>query len=143
MCAEINQFSRRFLTFLERADPHLARMVYANRDQEGRAASSISSKIPAPGATTTPPLWVTTDDDEVTVSFDAFHAHFGGAETEDEAFAKAVALIHDIMAARLSVASWWKDEKCQGSRLVEAGADAKRPEFVDPAAALKVQSWKS
>lgn len=143
MDAYLNEYSRRFLKFLEREAPELHRAMRPVIDKEGKYTGFLEAEMVAPDQSTAVPLRITTDDDEVTVSFDAFHAHFGSEDSEEESFAKAIVLVRNIMTERVSVASWWKDEKWVGSRLVEAGVSAERPPYVDSTAALRVRSWKA
>lgn len=140
----LTDFSLRFLGYLNRSAPDLGRLMHPAKDKEGRITGSLIAEIEAPNRHVGAPLSIATDDDEVTVGFDFFHAHFGNevpSESEEVAFAKSIELVREIMAGHVLVASWWLDEKWSGSQLVTLGTRPTRPKYVAADAKLRLRSW--
>jgi hypothetical protein len=144
MDAVITGYSQRFLDFLRLEDSALHAAMKPAVDAAGKPTGFLIAEVPSPNPLAAAPLWVTTEDDEITVGFDAFHTHFAAwdeSTTEVQSFAGALALAHDITAERVLVASWWLEVKWSGSQLVEPGFSPERPKYVVDSAAARVRSW--
>jgi len=144
MDTDLTDYSARFLMYLKREAPDLSRAIQPARDKEGRLTGSLLAKIEAPNRHVAAPLSIATENDEVTIGFDAYHTHlenWDSSESEESWFAKAISLVRDIMADRVLIASWWLDEKWCGSQAIRSGVDPKRPAYVDTKATLRLRSW--
>jgi hypothetical protein len=144
MDAVITSYSQRFLDFLRREDNALHAAMKPAVDATGKPTGFLLGEMPSPNPRASSPLWITTEDDEITVGFDAFHTHFSAwdqATSEAQSFADALALVRDITAERVLVASWWLEEKWSGFQLVEPGFRPERPQYVLDSAAARVRSW--
>lgn len=144
MDAHLTSYSKRFSEFLRRKAPDLHGAMRPAVDKDGKPTGFLLGELPAPNARASTPLWITTEDDEITVGFDAFHTHFAawdGPTSEEQSFAGAISLARDIIAERALVASWWLEEKWSGSQLVEPGFTPERPQFVAGEAIPRVRSW--
>ena len=76
----------------------------------------------APEVPERPQLRLYTDDDEVTVEFDLWHAHYDWAgESREDEWQGALDLVADLLAERLAVQIWMAGDRWSGSALVEAG----------------------
>ncbi len=119
-------------------------------DDEEAAFSGVEVPPPAE-ADAHDGLWVDVEDDEVTVGFDWWHAHFalwpeGPLTEEGEA---ALALIRYIVAERVAILSWWVDEALQGSITLQTDnpGDRQMPvtrvDFDHTACnRIRIRSWK-
>ncbi|HWA27995.1 MAG TPA: hypothetical protein VG734_20250 [Lacunisphaera sp.] len=144
MDAVITSYSQRFLDFLSREDGALCAAMKPAVDATGKPTGFLLAEVQPPNPRASAPLWIRTEDDEITVGFDAFHTHFSAwdeSTTEAQSFVGALTLARDIMAERALVASWWLEEKWSGSQLVEPGFKPERPEYVAGSAAARVRSW--
>lgn len=144
MDSHLTDYSKRFLKYLETNAPDIHRAIQPATDKQGRPVGFLIAKIEAPNRNVNAPLSISTEDDEITIGFDAFHAHFGAEESTDsnaESFTKALSLVREIMAERVLVVSWWLDGKWAGSQVANVGVSPTRPAYVDAKAALRVRSW--
>lgn len=144
MNERITSYSQRFLAFLQREAIDLHAAMKPTTDTNGKPTGFLLAELPSPNAQASAPLWVTTEDDEITVGFDAFHTHFCAwdeATSEEQSFKGALLLARDLMAERVLVASWWFDGKCGGAQLVERGFTPERPEYFADSAMARVRSW--
>lgn len=115
--------------------------MVARPDDEAVGAYLVEVKSPNEDASAS--LWISTEDEEITVGFDAFHSHFETwhFESEELAFREAIALTRGIIAEKFLVASWWRDGKWSGSQLIELGEEVKRGERIPADACLRIRSW--
>ena len=144
MDAHLTSYSKRFLEFLSREAPDLHGAMRPALDRDGKPTGFLLGELAAPNARASAPLWITTEDDEITVGFDAFHTHFAacdGSTSEEQSFTGAISLARDIIAERALVASWWLEEEWSGSQLVEVGYFPERPQYVAGEAIARVRSW--
>jgi hypothetical protein len=88
------------------------------------------------------PLRVSTWDDEVTVDFDYYHAHFERWRPEpgDNRYMAGLLYVTDIMGDRLGAASWWQDEHCKMCAAYEPGAPL-APRLSIAFTRVRVRSW--
>jgi hypothetical protein len=89
-------------------------------------AGDEASKVPQPGSDRS--LWISTEDDEVTIGFDKWHCHESAWLGDDEASVEAdivrrsIELIEDILDEREVVIVRFRDGTWVGSNL-EAACD--------------------
>ena len=101
----------------------------------------FEAKIPCPNGGEEDLLVVDTFNEEVTVSFDAYHAHFDDFGNSD-AYDDALELILQITSEEWAVVSYWLDEQWNGSSLVRV-SDLPNSNSEYPAAnRLKIKSWR-
>jgi hypothetical protein len=103
-------------------------------------------EVPAPSeANVEHGLFIERSTDEITVSFDCYHAHFEQWEGKDDLTGAGGALdfIRKIVSERLVVLSWWDGERWCGSAQIEVGAPAEVPEWAIPGSfdRVRVRSW--
>jgi hypothetical protein len=118
---ELNPWSRRFAERLLAAHPEWRSL--GRRDPEGSPPpASLLLDVPSPVAGRA--LMIRTDGDQVTVDFGprGWHDHFGSSsgQTEDAAFAAALAFIDDLMAERVVIVTRVLFGRPLWSRAVEA-----------------------
>ncbi len=132
-------YSERFLAFLAREAPGWRALARADDEDAGAYMVEVES----PNENASASLWISTQDEEITVGFDAFHSHFETWHFESEvvAFSEALALAKDIVTEKQVVASWWKDEKWSGSQLIARGEEVNRSERTPADTCLRIRSW--
>lgn len=110
-----------------------------------RDDGSFSVEMPAPNPHCHP-LTISTENGEITVGFDSYHAHLGmfGEQSEGETVQEALVLIGRIIGEASIVYSLWCGEQCKGSWLDAPEAPVS---FQDhffrqaPCDILQVRSW--
>jgi hypothetical protein len=139
----MTKFSKRFLEFVGVKNPQLASLFREATDKDGNPTGFALAEIPAPNTNAASPLWITTEDDEITIGFDAYHQHFGPWAEENESvnFEDSLLTIERIRNDELVVASWWLDGKWTGSILADFTQQIDRPNFVSESAMLQIRSW--
>ena len=139
MDSEAAGYSERFLAFLARE----ASEWHAAAKPDVEAAGAYLVEVESPNDNASASLWISTEDEEITVGFDAFHSHFETwhFDSEEKAFREALALARSIVAEKVLIASWWKDEKWSGSQLIELGEEVKRSDRTPADACLRIRSW--
>jgi hypothetical protein len=99
--------------------------------------------VPPPtDADTEQPLRISTWDEEVTVDFDYYHAHFDRwtAKPGDTRHQSALMYVQDLLAERLAVASWWQDSHCKVCAQMQPGGSLK-PSINIGYNRIRVRSW--
>lgn len=110
MIETLGEFDRQVAKELFALHPEWEAFAHAE-DDNGEIALIVSLVPPNPAVRW--PLEISTVDQEVTVFFDAYHAHFLSLDDE------AIVLIEKIMSDRYSVVSFWRDDQWCGSHLYE------------------------
>lgn len=86
------------------------------------------------------PLSIDTFGEEVTVAFDAYHAHFNEFKKESE-YGDALSFIKNIISEKFAVVSFWRNEQWCGSSLLEACNFPSNNECHPYANLIKIRSW--
>ena len=135
----MDEFSSRIAGELFEDFPEWRLFSREGQDGEGRF---LVVEVPAPDeADTLHGLRVTTNDHEVTVTFDFYHSHFGNWRpiVQDEEDGSAIGFVRSILNESVAVASWWKDERCLGScQVINGELSEMFPEFTR----CRVRSWR-
>lgn len=100
-------------------------------------------ELPAPeGSRAIGGLRIATADDEVTVSFDHYHAHFErwGVRERGMEHEAASTLVYALLGDELVVASGWDGERWCGSCELAAHEELD-PSFLNGATRLRIRSW--
>jgi hypothetical protein len=89
-------------------------------------------------------LVIDTDNEEITVGFDCYHCHFDTWVGDGEHFGTQAALefVKQIISERVSVVSWWHDDKWRGSSQLAAGASPEQPSWQSSFNRVRIRSWK-
>ena len=90
-------------------------------------------------------LVIDTANEEITVGFDHYHAHFDSFVGDGEHFGTKAALefIKQILSERVAVVSWWSDETWRGSAQTEAGKAPSVPTWTAGGTnRVRVRSWR-
>lgn len=131
----LNEFSQRFADHLFVCFPDLARFARAD---EG----ALVVEVPSP-ANSKRGLIVASDDNEISLGFDNWHAHVGDETTsEAQKFELASQLVDDFLHERVMVAAKFKDQQFVAARLLrsEDGLDSEPPG--EPGERLFVRSFR-
>jgi hypothetical protein len=121
---ELNSFSQQFLQVLLSRLPELAAAARIDTS-EAVASGTLLIELDPPSKNVEVGLWISTDDEEVTVGFDYYHGHFDpwiGA-SESLSFDKACEFIVRILADQALAVSWWIDDVLAGGKWVNPGDD--------------------
>jgi hypothetical protein len=119
----------------------------ARKERAEDGSSCLVVSVPPAGAEVRHHgLLVCSSDEEVTVSFDFYHAHFYAMTGDDGHLGAPAALefITQILSERVSVVSWWFDEEWRGSAQLEAGATPQPPWWLVSGSfnRVRVRSWR-
>ena len=131
----LTNFSQRFADHLFVCFPELAK--YARVDE-----GALVVEVPSP-ASSKRGLIIATDDNEISLGFDNWHAHVGDETTnEAQKFELASQLVHDFFHERVMVAAKFKDKQFVGAKLLRAeeSLDAEPP--AEPGERLFVRSFR-
>lgn len=141
--SQLNDFSRRFASMLFGAHPDWSQHASMESVDNGARRTLLVQVSPPRPSDFMSPLVVSTDWDEVTVSFDAYHCHFcdGMDGSEAEAFEEAMAFIDDLLAERVLMVSWWNGDDWRGSTSIAAGEPIPPPTMVSDSRRVRVRSW--
>lgn len=106
---DLNDYSSHFLVVLLDAFPE-----FAGRAVAGPEVGCFIIEFPAPSGSA---FSISTEDDKITIGFDAHHLHFGGwsnsVDTQD--FDNAVDYIRRLMSGDYQVAVWTREGEFAGS----------------------------
>lgn len=104
---------------------------------EGEEVFSV--KVPSPSGDDNHSLSVNTFRGEVTVAFDAYHAHFYDfIDSEDE---DALSFVKELVSSDCAVVSYWRDEQWCGSTLLPVSELPKSNEEYPYANIIRFRSW--
>lgn len=111
--SQLNPYSQRFAQALFRHFPEWQPLAKATPEGQSHECSLAVRVTSAVGDL----LWVSTDREEVTVGFDAFHTHFESSldEEEAEAFEEALSFIADLLAERTIVVVGFSEGRIHGA----------------------------
>jgi hypothetical protein len=118
----LNDFSQRFADHLFVCFPEMAK--YARADE-----GALVVEVPSP-ANSKRGLIVASDDNEISLGFDNWHAHVGDETTsETQKFELASQLVDDFLHERVMVAAKFKDQQFVAAKLLrsEEGLDSEPP----------------
>lgn len=129
----LHDLSRSFAKALFAALPKLREHARAN---EGVLRIELE---PAP-ARPTCGFWISTDDNEVTVGFGEYHAHFEWPPTSGHVLDDPIEFARSILSDEFVVVDWTRDGDWKRSRVSRAGEE---PDLADlrPGDVVHVRSW--
>jgi hypothetical protein len=99
--------------------------------------------IEVPTPTDALPLRLDTDGEEVTVSYDYYHAHFERwtPEPEDTRWQSALLFVRDLLAEHVAAATWWQDARIRVGSAWEPGTPLESGLSLIPHNRVRVRSW--
>lgn len=97
-------------------------------------------EIQAPSLKAERPLSIDTYNEEITVAFDAYHAHFEEFINESGCN-NAFEFINNIIDGQFAVVSYWREEQWCGSVLLKEESLPKNNENYPYANKIKIRSW--
>ena len=131
----LTDFSQRFADHLFVCFPELAK--YASVDE-----GALVVEVPSP-ASSKRGLIIATDDNEISLGFDNWHAHVGDESThEAQKFELATQLIHDFFHERVMVAAKFKDKQFVGAKLLRVEESLESEPPAEPGERLFVRSFR-
>jgi hypothetical protein len=131
----LTDFSQRFADHLFVCFPELAK--YARADE-----GALVVEVPSP-ASTKRGLVIATDDNEISLGFDNWHAHVGDETTdESQKFELATQLVHDFFHERVMVAVKFKDQQFLNAKLLRAEEQLDAEPPAAPGEQLFVRSFR-
>ncbi len=102
----------------------------ARREKSSDGTEFLVIKVePPPEAMVEHGLVIDTSNEEITIGFDAHHAHFNGGVGDVGQFGTeaAIEFINQILSEQTAVVSWWLGDECCGSTTLEAGSQLTVP----------------
>jgi hypothetical protein len=144
MKSSLDKFSQQVAERLFSRHPEWKGREELERSKDG--AGFFSLKIAAPAmAKTEHGLLVLTKDEELTVGFDAYHAHFSEEPTVGDGYVFGVEyglkFIDQILAEEIVAVSWWQDERWLGSAQMKAGEKPQSSSVHQGANRIRIRSW--
>lgn len=100
--------------------------------------------VPPPSASKTDlPLRISTWDEEVTVDFDYYHAHFDrwNPDEGDDRHKSALLFVRAILEEQVGAISWWQGDLCKVCSQHEPG-ESLQPRFKVAYSTVRVRSWR-
>jgi hypothetical protein len=110
---------------------------------KGSTPYLIVTVLPPPEAQTDLPLRISTWDEEISVDFDYYHAHFDRwiPEKNDDRHKSALLFVRSVLEEKVAAASWWQEELCKLCAQLEPGATL-QPPFNISYSRVRVRSWR-
>lgn len=128
----LSAFSQRFANHLFQAFPAL-------RDRARGEEGAVVVELPCP-VDERRSLLIASDDDELGMGFDMWHAHIGDGVSEERDFDVAVQLIDDLFHERVFVAVRFRAQQFVEARLVKS-LDELQDAEPEPGDELFIRSW--
>ncbi|MBH0000962.1 hypothetical protein I6E72_18600 [Pseudoalteromonas sp. NSLLW24] len=110
------------------------------RPTEYEGVTVFEAKVPCPSGKAEELLILDTFNEEVTVSFDAYHAHFDDFGNND-AYDEALEFILQVTSEEWAIVSYWLDERWNGSSLLKVTELPHDNSDYPAANIIKVKSW--
>jgi hypothetical protein len=130
-------FSETTIEAILAAFPDWKPFVRQERGRNGDVYAIVEAPAPAV-ANTADGLWITTENDEVTVWFDRFHSHFDCWEVMSNGDA-ASSFVEDLLNERIVVASTWRGDEWLSAWPERAGDPVETP---PSGIRLRIRSWR-
>jgi hypothetical protein len=137
MNGNLTEFSKKVSNQFFECLPQLKEFATAPEENDEGA---FSIKIIPPFSVVEYPLSIDTYGEEVTVAFDAYHAHFNEFKEESE-YGDALSFIKNIISEQFAVVSFWHNEQWCGSSLLEICNLPSNNENYPYANLIKIRSW--
>jgi hypothetical protein len=138
--AALNDFAAAFAQTLFEAFPWLREHARLH-EVEGVQPGSLLVEFDPPPRRDDCTLWITTDQDEITIGFGMFHAHFAWPRPEgDDGWEDPLTFLRDLTDDRLLIEDWTKGGKWSGSSILAAGSE---PDLsgLTPDHVILIRSW--
>ncbi|MEN0038018.1 MAG: hypothetical protein AAGC78_13170 [Cellvibrio sp.] len=137
MHENLNEFSRNVSIQFFKSFPELKEFATALEEND---EGTFSVKVIPPFNVVEHPLSIDTFGEEVTVAFDAYHAHFNEFKEECE-YGGALTFIKNIVSEQYAVVSFWRNDQWCGSSLIESCNFPSNNENYPYANLIKIRSW--
>jgi hypothetical protein len=133
---KLDDYSTRWLAALLAAFPEFREHI-----GEGYDPGTFRIQFAAPSGSL---FWVSSEDERVTVGFDAHHAHFGGNtdSVDEEVFRHAVEYIHRLMSGEYQIGLWKRDGRPAGTGTVVRALGPPADEVGD-GVTVELKSWSN
>jgi len=137
----LNDHSRSFAQALFSARPYWREFARMAKPRHGSGMFLFVTVIPPESSKAEHPLIIDTDDDEVTIGFDSYHAHFHWPDFDEE-YGNPLRFIDDVVGERLVVVSIWSGEDWALSTTLDAAKSVDEISRIPQSATIaKLRSW--
>jgi hypothetical protein len=136
--SSLGPISQAVLTFIQQKRPELIAHTKIQPDSDS-GHSILEVRLPAPNARIKYPLYVTTENEELTWGFAGWHGHFV-ATTEGE-IKKVFSQIDAVFQDQVLAVTFERDGKWAGGTLVKVDDDIFTGLFEGFAGSVEVRSW--
>ncbi len=102
-------------------------------------------EVPSPeSADLAHPLYITTENSEVTVGIDYYHSHFDEFEEQsrDSESPDALNFIDGVISEEICLCSWWDDDQWRGSSQCRIAESPEALGISGPFNKLRIRSWR-
>lgn len=139
----LDEFSRKVADSLFAQFPEWRKLARIEPAADGAGYLQLEIAAPLESATDHG-LTITTENGEVTVSFDYYHGHFFGQVGDGERVGAdyAIHLVSELVNERIPVISWWQDGALVAFSTIESGKALMEDSLVGPYDKIRVRSWK-
>lgn len=105
----LDDYSKGFASRLFIEFPQYQKYTQVKKDDDHCHESYLYIEIPCPSNTDSQ-LWISTEDNEITVGFGGYHTHFGYNDDREEDYEEAINFIKEIINEKLIIIVARKDE---------------------------------
>jgi len=137
MNGNLTEFSREVKAQFFESFPLLLNLEHKIIESEENA---FCIEIKAPSSKSEVYLVIDSSGEEVTVSFDSYHAHYNDLLGQ-YVYGSALELINRIIGSEFAIVSYWRDEQWCGSALLERESFPINNENNPYANKIKIRSW--
>ena len=134
----LDPISRAVLAFIRKERSQFAARVEIQADTEA-GHSILEVRLPVPNPKIKYPLYITTENEELTWGFGGWHGHFPAATESD--IAKVFSQIDSVLRDELLAVTFARDGKWAGGTLVEATEEIFTGLFEGFVGSVEVRSW--
>ena len=136
--ASLDPISRAVLAYVQQKKPEFAAFTKIQPDPSVDH-SILEIQVPAPNSKIKYPLYITTENEELTWGFGGWHGHFT-ANSEDE-IANVFSQISEVFQDQVLAVTLERDGKWAGGTLVKAGDPILTGLFEGFVGSVEVRSW--
>jgi len=140
---KLDDFSHSVAQRLFAQFPEWRELAKTERAEDG--TGYLQLEIPAPAcASVVSGLTITTDNAEVTIGFDYYHAHFFEQVGNGEHFGTNYAFyfLSQLLSENISVVSWWLGADWVGFSTIEDGKPLMDNSLIGAYDRVRIRSWK-
>jgi len=139
---QLDDHSQSFAQALFSAHPSWWNSARMEKSSGGNQMILVVTVEPPESSKGDHPLIIDTDNEEITVGFDAYHAHFDWPNDPNEEYGNALRFVEAITEERVAVVSLWAGERWAMSTTLDVSSGETALNNIPEGATLKkIRSW--